>query len=194
LPAKGSIYTQNDPSLPGYNPNEEHALLLGGQAYALRDDLNLTSGPEYSSVPFVLIDYTEADQRPAMAAFKVRREKPEAGILFDYVVHAGTILQAPMPLPLLPPPIEGTGPSAINFNTEPLTTTADLPPGWKPTYASGVFSNYQRFTFQDRKKNFWVYRGLHAGLPPLEAGAYNSGNGAFDSLPDATAVANQRIL
>ena len=39
LQAKGTIYRQNDPTLPGYNPNEEQALMLGGQAYALRDDL-----------------------------------------------------------------------------------------------------------------------------------------------------------
>jgi hypothetical protein len=39
--AAGSVYTQNDPTLPGYNPNEEHApSILGGRAYALRDDLN----------------------------------------------------------------------------------------------------------------------------------------------------------
>lgn len=40
-----------------------------------------------------------------MAAFRVLREKPEAGIVFDYEVEAGTVLQAPMPLPLLDIPI-----------------------------------------------------------------------------------------
>ena len=55
LEAKGSIYVQNDSSKPGYNPNEEHALMLAGQAYALRDDLNITSGSEYSSHPYVLL-------------------------------------------------------------------------------------------------------------------------------------------
>ena len=38
-----TIYYQNDPSLDGYNPNEEHALLLDGVVYALRDDLNQTN-------------------------------------------------------------------------------------------------------------------------------------------------------
>ena len=103
LEAKGTIYYQNDRTLPGYNPNEEHALMLAGHAYALRDDLNITTSNGYSSDPFVLTDYTDADGRPSMDVFKVRREKPEAGILFDYIVEAGTaILQAPMPLPLLP--------------------------------------------------------------------------------------------
>ena len=69
LQAVGTIYTQNDPALPGYNPNEEHALMLGGQAYALRDDLNKTAATvpavltgasaTYSSEPFVLVDYFE---------------------------------------------------------------------------------------------------------------------------------------
>src|SRR5262249_53550247 len=70
LQAKGSIYRQSDPTLPGYNPNEEHALMLAGQAYALSDDLNNTNpGPNYSSAPYVLVDYTGADGRPAMRAF-----------------------------------------------------------------------------------------------------------------------------
>ncbi len=119
LEANGSIYYQNDPTQPGYNPNEEHALMLGGQAYALRDDLNITTPNGYSSDPFVLIDYTDADGRPSMSVFKVRREKPEAGILFDYIVEAGTLLQEPMPLPLLQLPVEGSGASAINYNVEP---------------------------------------------------------------------------
>ena len=103
LEAKGSIYYQNDPLLPGYNPNEEHALMQGGQAYALRDDLNITGGEDYSSDPFVLLQYTAADGRPAIRPFKVRREAPERGIAFDYNKPAGSILQPPMPLPLLGP-------------------------------------------------------------------------------------------
>ena len=34
LEAKGDIYYQNHPNQVGYNPNEEHALILGSQAYA----------------------------------------------------------------------------------------------------------------------------------------------------------------
>ncbi|HSH16417.1 MAG TPA: hypothetical protein VLD18_10310, partial [Verrucomicrobiae bacterium] len=118
LQAKGSIYYQNDPSLPGYNPNEEHALMQGGQAFALRDDLNLTTGSDYSSAPFVLLDYLEADNRPAQRVFKVLREKPEAGIRFDYAINAGLILQPPMPLPLLDKPlaprVAGQPPRSLN--------------------------------------------------------------------------------
>jgi hypothetical protein len=189
LQAKGTIYVQNDPTLPGYNPNEEHALMLGGQAYALRDDLNITSGPNYSSDPYVLIDYIESDGRPAVSIFKVRREAPEQNILFDYVVEAGTLLQEPMPLPFLNQPVVGSGANAFNYNTEPAGTSGDLPPGWSdPTYGGGPLGNYRSFTFQDRKNNFWVYRGLHAGLPPLQAGQYDPNNNTFGALPDATAV------
>jgi hypothetical protein len=105
LQANGSIYYQNNRALPGYNPNEEHALVQGGQAFALRDDLNITTTDGYTSEPFVLLAYTESDGRPALRPFKVLREKPEIGITFDYAKDAGTILQAPMPLPLLEKPL-----------------------------------------------------------------------------------------
>ncbi len=193
LQAVGNIYFQNDPARPGYNPNEEHALMLGGQAYALRDDLNIltSTNNEYSSAPFVLIDYKEADGRPAMVPFKVRREKPEEGILFDYIVEAGIMLQAPMPLPLIEFPVEGSGAGATNYNSEPGAYSGDLPGGWDNNFASGAYSNYSRFTYQDRKNNFWVYRGLHSGLPPLQAGYYNAANNTFGLLPPAVAVVNQ---
>ena len=192
LEAKGTIYRQDDPSLPGYNPNEEHALMLGGQAYALRDDLNHANpGPSYSSAPYVLLDYTGSDGRPAMHVWHVRREKPEAGILFDYVVDAGSILQAPMPLPLMAPPVVGSGQYAKDFDTEPSANSGDLPVGWNNSFANSQYAHYAGFTLEDRKHEFWVYRGLHAGLPPLEAGAYDPTNNSFGPLPAATAVVNQ---
>ena len=172
--AKGSIYTQNNPGLPGYNPNEEHALMLGGQAYALRDDLNITTTNGYSSAPYVLLDYTAEDGRPAMRAFKVLREKPEAGIVFDYIVEAGTRLQAPMPLPLLPPPVE----NGINYNVEPATGASDLPRKWQASDKNGPFGRYDSFTYKDRKENFWVLRGLHDGLPALQIGRFMHAQGA----------------
>ena len=106
-PATGEIYFQNDLGLPGYNPNEEHALMSGGQAFALRDDLNITETQNtsldvpYSSEPYVLLEYSASDSRPAMIAFKVVRENADSGDTFDYEVDAGSILQPPMPLPLL---------------------------------------------------------------------------------------------
>ena len=112
--SSATIYTQNDPALPGYNPNEEHAVMLGGQGYALRTDLNQTNYNAasplpfggYSSAPFVLLTYTDTDGRPSMAPYQVLAENPAAGEFFDYVVAAGKMLQSPMPLPLLSLPLD----------------------------------------------------------------------------------------
>ena len=189
LQAKGSIYTQNDATLPGYNPNEEHALMINGRAWALRDDLNLLAT---SSDKYVLIDYTEADERPAMAVFKVLREKPLANVVFSYEAVAGKVLQAPMPLPILPLPVRpATLPAGATVDTYWQTYFAsstlwsfptakagkrvanhEVPPGTPdaPALASLTTSKlndsapvYGEFTWLDRKGTTWVYRGMHAG-------------------------------
>lgn len=118
LEAKGTLYFQNDATLPGFNPNEEHALLQGGQAWALRDDLNVTSGPNYSSHPYVLLQYTDADGRPSMTPFRVLRERDN--VKFDYTRNAGQLVQAPMPLPLLERPLGSrvVGSPARSLNVE----------------------------------------------------------------------------
>lgn len=190
--ARGRIYVQNQPGERGYNPNEEHALMQAGVVYALRDDLNITNGINFSSRPFVLVDYLGADGRPAMVAYRVLREKPEAGWVFDYVTRAGTLLQPPMPLGLLPPPVAGTGDGAVNYNREPTQVDGDLPPGWNQARdGSGLFGHYNRFTFRDRKNLHWVYRGPHAGSPLLQIGRYNTDSRVFEALPEARAVAGQ---
>lgn len=141
LQARGSIYYQNDAKAPGYNPNEEHALMQGGQAFALRDDLNITTNTngEYSSHPFVLVSYTEADGRPAVRSFKVLREKPAAGIVFDYRKEAGAILQPPMPLPLmekaLAPNVAGQPPKNLNTEINGYVVASSL------RSSAGAFSN-----------------------------------------------------
>ncbi len=193
LEALGTIYRQNDPNQAGYNPNEEHAIMSGGTAFATRDDLNVTNSAGYSSHPFVLVSFTAEDGRPAMGTFRVLREKPEAGYVFDYIVPAGQILQAPMPLPLLAKPVEGTGDTAVNYNQEPDHLGGDLPVGWNDTFATNVlYSNYPYFTWRDRHNDFWVYRGLHAGLPALEAGTYNAESGRISGgSVYARAVANE---
>jgi hypothetical protein len=187
LEAKGRIYYQNTRTQPGYNPNEEHALMIGGHAYALRDDLNITAGSGYSSEPFVLVAYEAADGRPDMTAFRVLREKPDAGWVFDYVVKAGTMLQPPMPLGLLPPPVAGVGANAQNFNTEPPHDSGDLPGRWDEASAGvrAALKHYQGFTYRDRKETFWIYRGLHSGTPPLEGGTYDHVSDSFGTPREA---------
>jgi hypothetical protein len=207
LEATGSIYVQNDPTQAGYNPNEEHALLLGGQAFALRDDLNLTAATTpavlsganatYSSAPHVLLSHTDPDGRPRLRVFKVLREKPAEGILFDYVSvaggnvsrsGAGSILQAPMPLPLLPPPTALVDGVVTNYNQEPVSSSA--PAGFTDADHGGNYPNYASFTFKDRKENFWVHRGPHGGPPGLAAGTYSVAAGSFGTnMARAVAIA-----
>ena len=188
--ALGIIYFQNDPSKDGYNPNEEHAIMSGGTPFATRDDLNIiTADPNrYSSDPYVLVEYNHPDGRPAMSAFKVLREKPSAGWVFDYPTPAGQLLQPPPPLTFLAKPVEGTGDISTNYNNETLATAGDLPGGWDDSAATGKYGHYNHFTYKDRKNNFWVYRGPHSGLPTLAIGTYDTGSGNFTPLDSATAV------
>jgi len=162
----GSLYIQNDRAAVGFNPNEEHAVLLGGRVYALRDDLNVTTaGPGYTSRPMVLLSYTDpGDQRPAMRAFAVERELDlpgsSADLLFDYPITAGTLLQGPMPLPLLPLPVDSAG----------VVRNAEVPGLPDVANQAGAADNarYAAFTYRDRKGYDWVYRGPHAsGSPTL---------------------------
>ncbi|MEY3275309.1 MAG: hypothetical protein RL153_574, partial [Verrucomicrobiota bacterium] len=193
LQSKGTIYGRNDRNSPGYNPNEEHALMSGGMAFATRDDLNITSGPGYSSAPYVLLQYTAADARPAMKPFKVLREKPEVGQVFDYIVPAGQMIQPPPPLTFLPKPVEGTGMYATDYNTEVPQENGDVPGGWDPQGDNGEHGHYGSFTWRDRKNNLWVFRAAHAGTPALSAGSYDVSSAAFQSLSNAVAVVGQEF-
>ena len=189
--AAGTVYGQNNRDLPGYNPNEEHALMSGGMAFATRDDLNITSGAHYSSEPHVLLQYRAADGRPSVTVFKVLREKPEAGIVFDYIVPAGQIIQPPPPLGFLAKPVEGSGMYAKDYNTEVRRPGRDVPGGWNANGNNGIYAHYDTFTWTDRKNNLWVYRSTHDGQPALAAGAYDVELGSFASLPAAVAVAGE---
>ncbi len=148
LEATGNIYTQNNAATAGYNPNEEHAVMINGRAWALRDDLNVAT----SSQPYVLLNHTGADQRPSMRVFRVVRGD------FTYPAVAGKVLQAPMPLPLLPAPLKPDGilasyemPGVPDF----LTVSNNL------GNSDSAFAHYQKFTWTDRKGTLWTYRGPH---------------------------------
>jgi hypothetical protein len=163
--AAGRIYNQPDPKQAGYNPNEEHALMLGGQGYALRDDLNLVSssatavtGTDFTSLPRVLIEHTDPDdKRPAIAVYEVLRE--DSFHKFSYGITAGTILNSPMPLPLLPLPVDPV--TGLSRNLEVAS-----PYNSPESVAAGTPSYYGKFTFKDRKGYDWVYRGPHDGGTP----------------------------
>jgi hypothetical protein len=161
--AAGSVYVQNNANGIGYNPNEEHAFMLGTRAYALRDDLNIgTAQVPQQSEPFVLLSYTDpVDGRPNMHAYKVVREFDPDGdradpddILFSYNATAGTLLNAPYPLPLMPLPMV----SGISKNLEVTPANEDTAPN------AAAPSIYGTFTMKDRKGFHWVYRGPHDGV------------------------------
>jgi hypothetical protein len=180
--AAGSVYVQNDRTATGFNPNEEHALLLPPRVYAIRDDLNVITGSTlnpYTSEPFVLLSYTSStDGRPAMQVWKVLRELDLAGtandIRFDYPINAGTILKAPMPLEVLPPPIDPVTKLVKHREVNPV---ADLAP------SNAAPALYAKFTFKDRKGYDWVYRGPHAGGAPLGAATVLAGGIEFTTVP-----------
>jgi hypothetical protein len=153
----GSIYRQPDPALPGYNPNEEHGLLIAGNVYALRDDLNRAT----SSEPFVLLQYTDAaDKRPAMRVAKVVRATETYPLVYDKIAGQPGALDPPMPLALLPLPKRAdksvrNEEVALAGDTLPL-----LPNGEAPT---GFIAAYGKFTFEDRNGKHWLFRGPHRG-------------------------------
>jgi len=114
------VYQQPDPEKPGYNPNEEHALMARSfknkedqnrpmAAFALRDDLNITkaevdadsdlSEKDYTSEPFVLVQYLDAvDQVYRMRVYRVEQTDPTFGYTFQYPMKAGEPVVAPYPL------------------------------------------------------------------------------------------------
>jgi probable HAF family extracellular repeat protein len=103
------VYHQPDPTLPGYNPNEEHALILpsntgAGQAlFALRDDLNAVVTP-HASLPYVLLKYRDpATGDWSHRVYRVLAEQATAAngtgpFVFRYGGIAGTEIQPPYPL------------------------------------------------------------------------------------------------
>ncbi len=90
-------YYQNDPTLAGFNPNDEHALISGvdgGQGiFALRDDL----GTAATSLPYTMLKYRNpANNQWRFRVYQVVAEK--APILFNYPGLAGNLIQPPAPL------------------------------------------------------------------------------------------------
>ena len=124
------LYVQRDRMADGYNPNEEHALLMSGIAYALRCDLNTTNAVDYTSEPFVLVQYTDADTgKTRMKALQVIPENDM--YRFAQFMEAGQMVQSPAPLGLLQP---------ANWHT----------------FIDGPTLAGQSTCFKDRKDWFWA--------------------------------------
>ncbi|MBF0451225.1 MAG: hypothetical protein HQK75_11025 [Candidatus Magnetomorum sp.] len=105
------IYNQPDPLVPGYNPNEEHAIIAGSYrhsaaaprpfaAFALRNDLNITTNnASFTSEPLVLVQYYDVIlAKYGMVPFHVEIEDRSCGYTFDYLIKAGDPVVAPYPL------------------------------------------------------------------------------------------------
>ena len=177
--AAGSLYVQNDSTLPGYNPNEEHGLMIGGNVYALRDDLNNTTATAaFTSQPYVLISYQEASTgRAAMRVAKVIRSNDTYPLAWNKA--AGTPVQAPMPLALLPLPLTNEADPYSVRNAEVAGVPDDRATSPTAPTETTVPVNYNSFTFRDRKGMHWLYRGPHkAGATPSFAMRYY-----YKSLP-----------
>jgi hypothetical protein len=152
-----AIYAQNDATLPGYNPNEEHALITTSfldasrnAVFALQNSLNVTTlDDKFTSLPNVLVQYSEtiaAVTTQKMAVYAVEWEDaavtdarlPAYNQAYTpkYQAEAGKILTPPWPLPVL----YGVA-------------------GWP---AENVIANQdpaQRSAWQDRKKQWWAASG-----------------------------------
>lgn len=172
----GSIYRQGNPAQIGYNPNEEHALLIGSTAYAMRDDLNIVEGTGFSSLPRVLIEYTDpTDKRPAMWVYEVLRE--DGLHKLSYPVTAGTRMDAIMPAPLgiLPLPADPVTGVVRNIEVDPGAEFHEA------AAVQNLDAAYYSFTYKDRKGYDWVHRGpMDGGNPALGMNFYYNMQAGFD--------------
>lgn len=90
-----TIYYQNNPNALGFNPNEEHALLLGSSVYATRWDLNTTS----TSPGFVLLQYKDLDRNSLTFLQPIQVVATNAAYPnFDASLEVENMLQPPKPL------------------------------------------------------------------------------------------------
>jgi len=94
-----TVYHQPDPNEPGFNPNDEHALLaasnLGNSApalYALRTDLWDPQNPNETSEPYALLKYRDPRENnlPKIQIYKVVLTRPAQPIT-NVVPISGTI-------------------------------------------------------------------------------------------------------
>lgn len=134
------IYNQPNRNLPGYNPNEEHALLAPSlrsaaiapqpmAAYALRTgDLNVTNRDStYTSDPYVLVQFNDVIAKETrMCVYKILKTASNlsAGDLsYDYKFEQQMNAGEPV-IPFYPlPSVIGATPSPSNYGKDGQPTT-----------------------------------------------------------------------
>ncbi len=166
------IYVQNDVSAPGYNPNEEHALMLGPIAYALRCDLNITNRDStHTSWPFALVEYspTTGDWRRALDVYQVVATNLHYPRFVQHI-EAGRMIQPPAPLRSI------------------------LPDNCVHTY---VESSDITHVFRDRLRYYWAKQAANTGgkldvvlrfFYPMQSGFWIPQLPADQQLPPLTEV------
>lgn len=134
------IYNQPNRSLPGYNPNEEHALLAPSlrsadisprpmAAYALRDgDLNVTAqDASYTSDPYVLVQFYDAvDQEYKMTVYDIVRTASNydlGDLSYEYLFEQEMTAGEPV-IPFYPlPQVIGATPCPGSYGRDGQPTT-----------------------------------------------------------------------
>jgi len=165
-----TIYDQSDPARPGFNPNDEHALMAPSNTgsgipavFALRADFGRDLNPNSTdaSDPYVLIKYAAPAGGWAFRIFKVMATSPDYPG-FSFTGTAGTRIQPPYPLSLFP---------ACEQTSVEGASGERLPPPF----------------FRDVHEELWAAsegQGTVLYHYPLQAGFYYDTNG--DDLVDAS--------
>lgn len=163
------VYVQNDETAPGYNPNEEHALMVGPIAYALRSDLNKTNNTaDATSQPFALIEFSPdgAEWRRAIDVYQIvvtNRDYPR----FQQHIEAGRLIQPPAPLRSVLP--DNSARTHADAADEPHIFRDRLRYFWAKQAADdgGILEIGMRF-FYPMQLGFWIPQvGADSQPPPL---------------------------
>ncbi len=197
------IYNQPDRELPGYNPNEEHALIAPSlkfqdqanpppAAYALQSGLlNVLDEDEtYTSDPYVLVQYFDIQASEAkMAVYAIESEDHSAELnpyidprnnrqynyTFSYKMTAGEPVQPPYPLARVIGLV--ACPESFGVNTTAIKAYWEDYNGVPYAAGQGAFNSHFYYRLQDA---FWGGEGEDA----LSTG---------DSIPFGTATGGGRI-
>ncbi len=197
------IYNQPDRSLPGYNPNEEHALTAASlkfqdqanpppAAYALQSGrLNVVEQDEtHTSEPYVLVQYTDLEANEAkMAVYAIESEDyaselnpyidPRNGrrynYSFNYEMTVGEPVQPPYPLGLVIGLV--ACPESFGINTTAVKAYWEDYNGVAYAAGQGIFNSHFYYRLQDA---FWGGEGDAA----LSVG---------DSIPFGNAASGGRV-
>ncbi|MFZ9856683.1 MAG: hypothetical protein ACO3I0_16345, partial [Limisphaerales bacterium] len=185
-----AIYNQPASGAIGYNPNEEHAFIAPSKAYTLTGDprfnlgqsaafalqkgLNVITGKDYTSDPFVLVQFavvgaTNASDAFAMRAYAVKtvRNGADSFPATDPTTHTAfdpsgqPVTQPANPKydfeyatlagnPVLPP-----YPLNLVIGNAVLTNTL----GGNVVFTNTVGAQWQRTLWQDRVGNYWAVSG-----------------------------------